>query len=297
MKIKELLSGSPERYIQRIAPTVTLAETAQKLIKLRIGALVVTDDEKNLLGIVSERDLIRLVADYTAEGQHAAVSTIMTRSVITCTSDDEVGYVLRLMNSNAIRHIPILEDGLLIDMISIRELTKAYEILQVEANIDPLTELSNRRPFLKTMASEFERARRMGHPFSIAMIDLDHFKQVNDTYGHDAGDKVLQAISDILILEFRSIDLIGRLGGEEFAVVFPETNIEGAQIACDRMRRVIERTAVAIDDDQEIYVTASVGIAGITDQTPCETSVLKNADKVLYEAKSAGRNRVLAFAA
>ena len=297
MKIKELLSGTPARSIRCIDPNATISETAQQLLALRIGALVVTDLERQLLGIVSERDLVQIVAQFDPKAAQRPVSDIMTKEVITCSSEDEVGYVLRVMNNNAIRHIPILEDGQLIDMISIRELTKAYEILQVEANIDPLTELSNRRPFLKTMANEFERARRTGHPLSIAMIDLDYFKQVNDTYGHDAGDKVLRAVSDILILEFRSIDLIGRLGGEEFAVVFPETNVEGAQIACDRMRRVIERTAIAIDDDQEIHVTASVGIAGVTDQTPCETSVLKDADKVLYEAKSAGRNCVLAFAA
>lgn len=229
MKIKQLLSDAPNRKIQSVAPTTSIAETAQTLLRLRIGALVVTDDEQHLHGIVSERDLVQIVAQFHPDAVHNPVSTIMTKDVITCSCDDEVGYVLRLMNSHAIRHIPILENGQLIDMISIRELTKAYEILQVEANIDPLTELSNRRPFLKTMATEFSRARRTGRPLSIAMIDLDHFKKVNDTYGHDAGDTVLRMISDLLILEFRSIDLIGRLGGEEFAVVFPETDIAGAQ--------------------------------------------------------------------
>lgn len=296
MKIKELLSDNPARSIQRIDPMATIAETAQKLLRLGIGALVVTDEERHLLGIVSERDLVHVVAYFDQELVQKPVTDIMTKEVVTCTSDDEVGFVLRLMNTNAIRHIPILEDGQLIDMISIRELTKAYEVLQVEANIDPLTELSNRRPFLKTMATEFARARRTGNPLSIAMIDLDHFKRVNDTYGHDAGDKVLRAISDILILEFRSIDLIGRLGGEEFAVVFPETDLTGAQIACDRLRRTIERTAIEIDGG-EIHVTASIGIAGVSEHTSCENAILKDADKVLYKAKSAGRNRVMAFAA
>ncbi len=296
MKIKELLSDDPNRHIQSIAPTETIGKTAQTLLNLGIGALVVMDQDRQLHGIVSERDLVQIVASFDPEAVKRPISDIMTKNVITCSSNDEVGFVLRLMNTNAIRHIPIIENGQLIDMISIRELTKAYEVLQVEANIDPLTELSNRRPFLKTMATEFERSRRTGSPLSIAMIDLDHFKKVNDTYGHDAGDKVLRAISDILILEFRSIDLIGRLGGEEFAVVFPETDLAGAQVACDRLRRVIERTVIPIDGG-EIKVTASIGIAAVTEATPCETTVLKDADKVLYAAKTSGRNCVMAFAA
>ncbi len=296
MKIKQLRADHPTRCVQSIPPDATIAQTAQKLRSLKIGALVVVDYNGRLAGIVSERDLVYLLADFDPAVLGRPISDIMTSKVITCTGEDDVGFVLRLMNTNGIRHIPILEHGHLVDMISIRELTKAYEILQAEANLDPLTELSNRRPFLKTMATEFERARRTGRPLSVAMIDLDHFKQVNDTYGHDAGDRVLRAVSDLLILEFRSIDLIGRLGGEEFAVVFPETDVVGAQIACDRLRSVIERTSIPIEDT-DIFVTASIGIAEVTEHTPCEAAVLKDADKVLYEAKTAGRNCVLTYAA
>ena len=220
----------------------------------------------------------------------------MTTQVITCGLDDEIGFVLRLMNSNCIRHMPVMDGGSLVYMMSIRELTKAYELLQIEANTDPLTEVSNRRPFLKTMKSEFTRAQLTGRPLSVAMIDLDHFKRVNDTYGHDAGDEVLRKVSDLLIMEFRSIDLIGRLGGEEFAIVFPQTGLAGAHIACDRIRSVIESTPIHVDG-QEIFVTASMGIATMGKGTRTEAELLKLADEQLYEAKTAGRNCVLSAAA
>ena len=296
MKIKDFLAEQPAQFIHRVSPDATLAETAQAMLKFKVGALIVADGQRKLQGIVSERDLIHVVAENVAGAAERAVESVMTNDVITCTPEDEVGFVLRLMNTNAIRHLPVLENDRLIHMMSIRELTKAYEILQIEANTDPLTELSNRRPFLKTMKSEFARAKRTGRPMSVAMIDLDHFKNVNDTYGHDAGDEVLRRISDLLILEFRSIDLIGRLGGEEFAVVFPETDLDGAHTACDRLRRVIAKTPIETSD-QTIFVTASIGIATIDAETESDAALLKLADEQLYAAKTAGRNMVLSIAA
>jgi len=289
MKIRDFLNDRPENTVHRVAPDVTLTETAELMLHFKIGALMVTDASNALLGIVSERDLVQVVADYRPEQALRPVSDVMTKDVITCCLDDEIGFVLRLMNANCIRHMPIVEDGALVHMMSIRELTKAYEMLQIEANTDPLTEVSNRRPFLKTMKAEFARARLTGRPLSVAMIDLDHFKRVNDTFGHDAGDEVLRRVSDLLIIEFRSIDLIGRLGGEEFAIVFPQTGLAGAHIACDRIRNVIEQTPIKVND-HNIFVTASVGIATLGKDTATEAALLKYADEQLYAAKSAGRN-------
>jgi len=292
MKIKQLLAEKPSKQVESILPNATLQHAAQKLIEFRIGALVVTDEENHMMGIVSERDLIPVVANYADIAFDTPVSEMMTRSVITCDPDDEIAYILRLMNSNAIRHMPVLEQGKLVEMVSIRELTRAYELLQVEANTDPLTELSNRRPFLRTLENEFARARRFKHPLVVGMIDIDHFKNVNDTYGHDAGDKVLRSVSGMLISEFRTIDHLGRLGGEEFAIIFPETDLAGAHTASERLRANIQ-SAVVLANGQQISVTVSIGLAQVSSATLDGSAVLKRADELLYVAKRGGRNRVV----
>lgn len=292
VKIKQLLAEKETIQVESIHPSATLRETAERLIKHRIGALVVADEGNRLMGIVSERDLLHVVASKNASAADTPVAEVMTRSVISCSPEDEIAYILRLMNSNAIRHMPVLEDEKLVNMVSIRELTTAYELLQVEANTDPLTELSNRRPFLKTLETEFARARRFKHPLSVAMIDIDHFKRVNDTYGHDAGDRVLRAMSAMLINEFRSIDMLGRLGGEEFAVVFPETDIAGAEVACDRLMKAI-RDAIIPVSGKQISITVSIGIARASDETLDGAGILKRADELLYDAKNGGRDRVV----
>lgn len=294
MKIKRLLAEKLSNEVEWILPSTTLQETAQKLINLRIGALVVCCDDGHMLGIVSERDLLPVVAKADPAGD-TLVSDVMSQNVITCHPDQDVAHVLRLMNANAIRHIPVSVDERLVGMVSIRELTIAYDLLQREADTDPLTGLSNRRPFFRTLEIEFARAKRFRHQLTVAMIDIDHFKAVNDQFGHDAGDHVLRAISSILISRFRSIDLVGRIGGEEFAVIFPETDITSATIACQRLLEGIEAAVVPVKG-QQIKITASIGLAEMSSETIDETGVLKNADQRLYEAKRSGRNCVMSEA-
>jgi len=124
------------------------------------------------------------------------------------------------------------------------------------------------------------------------LMGNDHFKRVNDTYGHDAGDTVLRAMSSMLIREFRSIDLVGRLGGEEFAVVFPETTHEGAKIASDRLLSCIQ-AANTLVDGQQINITVSIGLARVTSNTLDGAAILKRVDALLYMAKTLGRNRII----
>ena len=292
MKIAQLLMAKGDWEIKRINPCSTLRETAATLFELQVGALVVTDDDNKMVGIVSERDLVQVVASSDPEAANAPVSELMTRSVITCGPDDEVAFILHQMNENAIRHMPVIEHDELVGVLSIRELTKAYELLQVEANTDPLTQVSNRRPFLKTLDEEFGKARRYNNPMSVAMLDIDHFKRINDTHGHDAGDKALRALSGLLISEFRTIDLVGRLGGEEFALVFPETEINGALTACERLHANIQATDVPIGQSK-IRMTVSIGLVDIFDGAPDGPALLKRADELLYIAKNNGRNQIV----
>nr|WP_280637992.1 diguanylate cyclase [Shimia sp. R9_2] len=278
--------------VEGIRPHSTLRQAARVLIDLKLGALVVTDEANTMVGIVSERDLLPVVASCDPKAAEALVSDVMTRSVISCGPEDEVSYLLHLMNENAIRHIPVLEDEKLVGILSIRELTKAYELLQIEANTDPLTQVSNRRPFLKTLETQFDTARKQGLPMSVAMLDVDHFKRINDTYGHDAGDKTLQQLSRMLIREFRTIDLVGRLGGEEFALVFPDTDLIGAYAACERLRSTIQSSEI-VADANKIRLTVSIGLTQISNQSSAAAALLKRADELLYMAKNSGRNQVM----
>ena len=243
--------------------------------------------------VVSERGILFFVVSRDPKAAESIVSDLMSRFVISCSPDDEVAYLLHLMNENAIRHMPVLENEKLVGILSIRELTKAYELLQIEANTDPLTQVSNRRPFLKNLDSQFDNAQRRGLPMSVAMLDVDHFKRINDTYGHDAGDKALQQLSRMLIREFRSIDLVGRLGGEEFALVFPDTDLIGAYAACDRLRSMVELNEI-LADAHKIRLTVSIGLTEITGNASDAAALLKRADELLYVAKNSGRNQVMA---
>ncbi|SLN26190.1 Response regulator PleD [Falsiruegeria litorea R37] len=292
MKVETLLLSKRSADVKGVSPDFTLRETAQLLLEHRLGALVVTDDHNNLIGIVSERDLIPVVASLDASACNQRVSEVMSTSVVSCSPEDEVAFVLRLMNEHSFRHMPVLEDKKLVGILSIRELTKAYDLLQIEANTDPLTQVSNRRPFLKTLEANFQSAAKIGQPLSVAMLDVDHFKRINDTYGHDAGDKVLQQLSRMLIREFRTIDLVGRLGGEEFALVFPETDLSGAFIACERLRKNVMQQEIKTDGNR-ICLTVSIGLSALGADSVDGASLLKQADELLYVAKHKGRNQVV----
>ncbi len=161
------------------------------------------------------------------------------------------------------------------------------------STIDGLTRLTNRRSFIERGQSELSRAQRMGEsPVACVMVDLDHFKKINDTWGHHAGDQVLVAASAIMMTSARPYDEVGRYGGEEFAILLPGATLESAVIVAERIREKIASTPVEVDG-HTIAMTASFGVscfpAGDIDNL---NDLLKAADRALYVAKGSGRNRV-----
>jgi diguanylate cyclase (GGDEF)-like protein len=170
-------------------------------------------------------------------------------------------------------------------------LRAAHEELERLAMTDELTGTSNRRHFLAQMEKEYERARRYRHFTSLAMLDLDHFKRVNDRYGHPAGDQVLKHFGALLLSHLRSEDAVGRLGGEEFALLLPETEQAGARTVLERIRQDLAGAALESIAPDFRY-TFSAGIAELEPDTPftCDDWV-RAADQALYQAKSDGRNR------
>jgi diguanylate cyclase (GGDEF)-like protein len=187
--------------------------------------------------------------------------------------------------------------GLAISMFMVAGVYGVTELLtglKSRAETDPLTGLANRRAVLQSVNTEIERAMRTQRPLSFLMYDLDHFKAVNDRYGHPSGDLVLQGIADIAQATFRKIDTVGRLGGEEFLVVLPESDQTAAKIAAERFRSAVaEHKFVA--GDQRIEITISVGVFAPETVTSFVTvqTVMQVTDKALYEAKNAGRNCVM----
>jgi two-component system, cell cycle response regulator len=169
--------------------------------------------------------------------------------------------------------------------------TKHLQDLLIEhANLDPLTGLPNRRMLMERLQLEWARIEEHGGQLSFIMADIDHFKWVNDSHGHAAGDRVLQEIARVLAEQCRKTDLPCRCGGEEFAIIVPNEKASDAAVLADRCRRKISEAGISVKDEK-IVTTASFGVADATDADTPE-SLMKLADKALYQAKSEGRNRV-----
>lgn len=190
-------------------------------------------------------------------------------------SDDDGGTVL---------------EGIILD-ISDR---KALEIEMAElATRDPLTGLINRREFTRIMEEEMARCDRYDRPMALLWVDFDHFKDVNDTWGHAAGDTVLCSVSRTLRDSVRSVDSVGRFGGEEFAILLPEMAREEARETAERLRQRVRRTPISLNPSHDIYLTISIGIALYPEHGGDADSLGIAADKAMYLAKRQGRDRVV----
>ncbi|AMK12846.1 diguanylate cyclase [Pseudodesulfovibrio indicus] len=176
----------------------------------------------------------------------------------------------------------------------ITERKRFLEELTRLARIDGMTGLNNRAYFTELAELELERARRQGHPLCLVMFDADRFKLVNDTYGHDVGDQVLVGLTGAVAESMRRTDILGRLGGEEFAALLVDTDLESARLVAEKMRKAAEDTTVTIQDGVVVDFTISLGIAEFSENVPDLEHLLRFADQALYQAKTSGRNRCVA---
>ncbi len=158
---------------------------------------------------------------------------------------------------------------------------------------DPMTGLYNRRFFDKALAQEIGRCQRYGRFFSLLLVDIDHFKKVNDTYGHDAGDEILKQISKILQINLRSMDVVCRIGGEEFAIILPETPHQNLVVVVNRLLKEVRQAEPLVPTMayEKERVTISIGVASYNGGAVSPAELYKLADKSLYQAKKTGRNR------
>ncbi|PTN38899.1 PAS domain S-box protein [Desulfonatronum sp. SC1] len=166
---------------------------------------------------------------------------------------------------------------------------KAEDQMRLMSTTDDLTGLWNRRHFMQALGREVDRAIRYGHFFSVLLMDIDHFKRVNDKYGHDVGDQALRHFSATIQKGLRQVDILGRLGGEEFGIILPQTDLDGAFSIAERLRKKLERSPLCINESS-VSITVSIGLAAWNMDTSMD-EILKMADDALYHAKNCGRNQ------
>ena len=170
------------------------------------------------------------------------------------------------------------------------QLKETEEILRDQATRDSLTNLYNRRYMLEQITLQYETAKRYGHRYCICICDLDEFKKVNDNYGHHSGDEVLLFFGKLLGRQLRSIDLVGRYGGDEFLILFPHVTAEEARIALNRVQEVMRETVFSSADGEQYRVTTTYGIVESNGNHDSVEALLIAADNALYAGKAKGRN-------
>jgi diguanylate cyclase (GGDEF)-like protein len=178
---------------------------------------------------------------------------------------------------------------------SVETLAGRVALTWIQATVDPLTGIANRQAILRLVDEEIMRAARYQRPLSVILADLDHFKRLNDTHGHEAGDVVLRHVGEVLASCVRTVDTAGRYGGEEFLVVLPETDADAAAAVAEKLRRIVAGAPVRLPNGEEIGVTLSAGVAGGIGSVLRSDVLVRDADAALYSAKALGRDQVYVF--
>jgi len=203
--------------------------------------------------------------------------------------------VLRVAEESESRYAELEQRMLALQRENLDLVVKNRALSEVSSR-DALTGLYNRWYVIEKIDTELNRALRHGSPMSLLMLDIDHFKRINDTWGHAAGDEVLKSVGKLLRDSCRVYDVPGRYGGEEFCIVLPETRMGNTAAVAERIRQRFETTQLPCADGESVVITASIGIAGMDEPGSNEilspAALIDRADRALYSAKSRGRNRI-----
>jgi diguanylate cyclase (GGDEF)-like protein len=235
-----------------------------------------------------------VIAGLVAVGLAAAVTQAYVRSRI----EPLVAVAERLAAGETDVSVPVRRDALGRRLgAAISTLGSSIAAAHSDATTDRLTGVPNRPAVIGALFTEVERSIRYRRPLSVAFADIDHFKTINDTYGHEAGDVVLQGVSSVLRQSLRASDRVGRYGGEEFMIMLPETTVEDAAILADKLRLLVAGERWRLPDGNEVSVTISLGVTGGTGDRLSVDALVREADAAMYSAKALGRDQVYAFEA
>jgi len=295
---------SIEKIMHERVITVDIHDTArrcaEKMTEERIGCIIVVEKGAPA-GIITERGFADLVKQGNFDGDIIEARHFMTQPLITIERSARYDDALELFNKENVKRVPVVENGEIIGLLTLKNmveysrltidtLDEENQFLKQEVHRDPLTGLLNRSALTELLEKECTRLKLLGGSSSILFLDIDHFKYINDTYSHMAGDAVLKEMSDVLRNFCREYDHIGRFGGEEFVLVVRNQKKQHALQFAERLREVIESHPFVFKK-HSISVTVSIGVSALFSGREYATA-LERADKAMYYAKSNGRNRV-----
>ncbi len=288
MKVGYVMSDK----VATVTPRTTLVTVGRMMSERKISCVVVMEKE-TIAGIISERDIVRRLAANGGKMSRTTARQAMSSPVHTLYADTPLDRAVTLMTEKGFRRFPILNRrNRLVGVVTqsdvlkafLREVEIAHEKVKDLAIRDCLTGMYNRRLFMATLEKEFYRSRRYKKPMTLIMADLDDFKEVNDRHGHQYGDKVLQAVANIIRRQSRDADVAARYGGEEFVVLIPGTEAAQADRLAERLRSAIAESGI----------TASFGVVHYPNgRCRFPDDLVRLADDALYAAKRAGKNRVV----
>ncbi len=232
--------------------------------------------------------------EYTRNGRQVYLSARYFPSfdwylVVEQKEDDTLQDIRSVLFTNTA--VGLLASGLIL-VIVVLTVNYFQRRMEVLATVDELTQIANRRQLMSNLKAESIRAGRHHHQYSLLMIDADHFKSINDNYGHQTGDQALVMLAETIQASLRASDMLGRLGGEEFVAILPETDLDEAVLVAERIRRQVESTVLSTEHGQ-LNLTVSIGAATTEDGTAETEQLLHLADQAMYQAKESGRNRVV----
>lgn len=233
--------------------------------------------------LVREIKFLKTLSQDVSENQFSKMELLRQNLRLISNKDDEI-YELKV---SILKMMESLEKLIL-------KTTREKIRYETMALTDPLTKLYNRRIFVEVAEKELSRTSRLRDSFSIILLDIDNFKKINDTYGHDVGDMVLRTVAEVLKKNIRKMDMVARWGGEEFIVMLPNTNLESAVKVAEKLRKLIERAKIKLPSGEVINITVSAGVSSFKGQRSLD-EIIKEADIALYAAKNGGKNRVEIF--